>query len=156
MEEIWERVDWAYIYKEWETYANHLGLEGPLTTDWPVVKKTAEIGQGSKLTLDLLGQYQEWPEKIAAVWIASFCRDLLQDYAYLLNGRAYSLIHHIYFQALGQFQSEGTGWAKPLTRLQPKLFISYRLLEHTDLTVPACLIELAMLQASLVRFSLVS
>ncbi|CYV88001.1 hypothetical protein JZY07_04580 [Streptococcus suis] len=144
-------ISWNDIYKEWETYANHFGLTTPINTEKLRDQKSKDFGKGSLITLDLLADYDTDSEKTAAIWVASFCRDLIQDYAYLLNGRAYLTVNQIYFQALKQFQSEVVIWSKPLTRLQPKLFVSYRLLENLDLSHYSCVVELAMLQASMVR-----
>lgn len=105
-------------------------------------------------TANLLRTNQFDVEKTAAVWIASFCRDLMQDYAYLLNGKAYLMVNHLYFLAIKQLQDEQVIWSKPLTRLQPKLFLSYRLLENLDLSQYPCIVELAMLQASMIRSQL--
>lgn len=105
-------------------------------------------------TANLLRTNQFDVEKTAAVWIASFCRDLMQDYAYLLNGKAYLMVNHLYFLAIKQLQDEQVIWSKPLTRLQPKLFFSYRLLENLDLSQYPCIVELAMLQASMIRSQL--
>ncbi|HEM3703586.1 TPA: hypothetical protein U1D11_002144, partial [Streptococcus suis] len=85
------------------------------------------------------------------VWLASFCRDLMQDYAYLLDSSSYLTVNQVYFQSIKQFDTRLNTWAEPLTRLQPKLFISHRMLENIDLTNLACLIELAMIQASLLK-----
>ena len=78
----------------------------------------------------------------------------MQDYAYLLNGKAYLMVNHLYFLAIKQLQDEQVIWSTPLTRLQPKLFLSYRLLENLDLSQYPCIVELAMLQASMIRSQL--
>ncbi len=147
-------ISWNDIYKEWETYASHFGLTSPLNMEDFEGRWSEDFGKGSVFTANLLRTNQFDVEKTAAVWIASFCRDLMQDYAYLLNGKAYLMVNHLYFLAIKQLQDEQVIWSKPLTRLQPKLFLSYRLLENLDLSQYPCIVELAMLQASMIWLQL--
>ncbi|HEL1612286.1 TPA: hypothetical protein TXL52_000321 [Streptococcus suis] len=144
-------ITWADIYREWEVYAEHFHLYPLMSKESKFQVVSPEMSRGSLLTFQLLNHYLEDEEKYAAVWLASFCRDLMQDYAYLLNSRAYMLVSQVYFQSVKQFDDGIQDWAKPLTRLQPKLFISHRMFENVDLTNLACLVELAMIQASLVQ-----
>ncbi|HFI0420468.1 TPA: hypothetical protein ACGOW9_001661 [Streptococcus suis] len=144
-------ITWADIYREWEVYAEHFHLHPVMSKESKFQVANTEMGRGSQLTFQLLKHYQDDEVKYAAVWLASFCRDLMQDYAYLLNSKAYMMVSQVYFQSVKQFDIGVQAWAKPLTRLQPKSFISHRLFESIDLTNLACLVELAMIQASLVQ-----
>lgn len=102
-------ISWNDIYKEWETYASHLGLTSPLNMEDFEGRWSEDFGKGSLFTANLLRTNQFDVEKTAAVWIASFCRDLMQDYAYLLNGKAYLMVNHLYFLAIKQLQDEQIG-----------------------------------------------
>lgn len=144
-------VTWEAIYREWEVYASHFGLQAPIGEVSYFLTNFGQVSKGSELTFSLLNAYQTNSEKYAAVWLASFCRDLMQDYAYLLDSSSYLTVNQVYFQSIKQFDARLNTWAEPLTRLQPKLFISHRMLENIDLTNLACLIELAMIQASLLK-----
>ncbi|HFI0696212.1 TPA: hypothetical protein ACGO4F_002348 [Streptococcus suis] len=144
-------IAWADIYREWEVYAEHFHLHPMMSKESKFQVASTEMSRGSQLTFQLLNHYQDDEVKYAAVWLASFCRDLMQDYAYLLNSRAYMMVSQIYFQSVKQFDAGIQAWAKPLTRLQPKMLISHPMFENVDLTNLACLVELAMIQASLVQ-----
>lgn len=139
-------VTWNELYREWHSYAEHMELDRDLATS----KIETQLGQGSRVTIALLEQYKDSSEKRAAIWLAAFCRDLMQDYAYLLDASSYLLVNQIYFHAHSQFK-ESSSWEAPLTHLQPKFYISYRLLEHSDLSNMQCIVELAMLQARMTQ-----
>ena len=83
-------ISWNDIYKEWETYASHFGLTSPLNMEDFEGRWSEDFGKGSLFTANLLRTNQFDVEKTAAVWIASFCRDLMQDYAYLLMAKPIS------------------------------------------------------------------
>lgn len=137
-------IQWETLYREWENYAEHFGLDaGDVCVD------SLSEGTAGLMTMRLLAKYQGNPEVRTAIWLASFCRDVMQDYSYLLNSRAYQLVNQIYFLAFDLFKEDGLAWSSHLSRLQPKLFISYRILEGLDLTNYQSIVELAMLQASL-------
>lgn len=146
-----QEITWADIYREWEVYAGHFNMTPLVNKAINFQSISSEMSRGSQLTFQLLNYYQDNEVKYAAVWLASFCRDLMQEYAYLLNSRAYMMVSQVYFQSVKQFDVGVQAWAKPLTRLQPKMFIPHPMFENVDLTNLACLVELAMIQASLVQ-----
>lgn len=82
-------LEW-YLCKEWETYASHFGLTSPLNMEDFEGRWSEDFGKGSVFTANLLRTNQFDVEKTVVVWIASFCRDLMQDYALFVKWQSSS------------------------------------------------------------------
>jgi hypothetical protein len=105
------------------------------------------LNKGTLHTLELLDQAKDNQEERAAIWIAAFTKDILDSMPDEWNGKGYSILHKVYWEA--QCKIDGNDdyylWHHAMRKLLPEICFSYKFLENLNVNSYKLIVEISVI-----------
>ncbi|WP_047983545.1 hypothetical protein [Ornithinibacillus californiensis] len=108
------------------------------------------LNKGTLQTLKYLVKANDNQELIAAIWLHSFIRDILEELPENLRGNSYRLLSEINNAVSKKLRDSNMTWHHSMRRLQPESYFNF---VFDDLTLKGyeSIVELAIIHAKLIN-----